>query len=58
MPCRPIPIRDLGEGVEARVADLLDRMTIEEKVGQLLVEPATGSVDEVVAGERACNRVT
>jgi hypothetical protein len=43
------PYQDLGEGVEARVADLLDRMTIEEKVGQLLVEPATGSVDEVVA---------
>ncbi|MCU4800147.1 glycoside hydrolase family 3 C-terminal domain-containing protein [Halobacteria archaeon HArc-gm2] len=43
-----VPYRDPGEDVETRVADLLGRMTVEEKVGQLLVEPATGSVDEVV----------
>lgn len=39
---------DSGATVSQRIDDLLDRMTLEEKIGQLLVSSQKGSTDEVI----------
>jgi beta-glucosidase len=42
------PYRQSDRSTETRVDDLLDRMTPEEKVGQLLVSPKKGPVEDII----------
>ncbi len=48
-----VPYRDPTLSVDARVADLLGRMTLPEKVGQMLQLDARGDVEEIVTGRLA-----
>ena len=41
--------RDPAQPVEARIEDLLARMTLPEKVGQLLQLDARGDIEDVVS---------
>lgn len=43
-----LPFRDASLPVEARVDDLLSRMTLAEKVGQMLQLDARGDLDDLV----------
>jgi beta-glucosidase len=47
------PYRDPSLSVDERVADLLGRMTLPEKVGQMLQLDARGDVKEIVADKLA-----
>jgi beta-glucosidase len=47
------PYRDPALSVEERVADLLARMTLPEKVGQMLQLDARGDIKEIVTGKLA-----
>ena len=47
------PFLDPGLGVEERVADLLGRMTLPEKVGQMLQLDARGDLEDVVLSRMA-----
>ncbi|GGL09106.1 exo-beta-d-1,3/1,6-glucosidase [Mangrovihabitans endophyticus] len=48
-----LPYRDAGLSVEERVADLLGRMTLPEKVGQMLQLDSRGDVKEIVTEKLA-----
>ncbi|WP_296664939.1 glycoside hydrolase family 3 N-terminal domain-containing protein [Demequina sp.] len=47
------PYKNADLPVDVRVADLLDRMTLAEKVGQMLQLDARGDLDELVLNKRA-----
>ena len=45
--------KDASQPIEARLADLLGRMTLAEKVGQMLQLDARGDIDEIVSVQTA-----
>jgi beta-glucosidase len=47
---QPLPYRDPSQPVELRVEDLLARMTLAEKAGQMLQLEASGDLVELIAG--------
>ncbi len=51
LPTPPHPYLDSGLSLQTRLEDLLSRMTLAEKVGQMLQLDARGDLDDLVAGK-------